>query len=234
MSFLSALRVFPEFTPLDDSIAAVSTANERDCSLRAEAYLPSTFDPFAKAQPPTISPVLTDIRQKVQDQVAAKRQTIAVINTLRRDVQPIKDLNAAIRDDNKRHAAIQGVAEKSSKAAEASAEKYDRLKARAPYSPDLQKLEIERDCLVQQRTKTEEASKASEAKLAEKTREYKKRIFTVLLNGIGKYATGRKEKAQAQSDIAQAIEELGAKLEPYEDGGASRLREEIERLRAIE
>jgi hypothetical protein len=55
-----------------------------------------------------------------------------------------------------------------------------------------------------------------------------------LLKGIGKYATGRKEKAQAQSEIAQAVEELGANLEPYEDGGALRLREELERLRAIE
>jgi hypothetical protein len=59
-------------------------------------------------------------------------------------------------------------------------------------------------------------------------------MFTNLLKGIGKYATGRKEKAQAQSEIAQAVEDLGANLEPYEDGGALRLREEIERLRAIE
>jgi hypothetical protein len=234
MAFFSALRVFPEFTPLDDSIAAASTANERDCSLRGETYVPATFDPFARAQPPAIAGVLADIRQKVQDQVAAKRQTVAVINTLRRDVQPLKDLNAAIREDKKRHAAIQGVAEKSAKAAEASAEKYDRLKARSPFSPELQKLEIERDCLAQQRTKTEEASQQSEAKLAEKTREYKKRIFTVLLNGIGKYATARKEKVQAQSEIAQAIEELGAKIEPYEDAGAARLKEEIEKLRAVE
>jgi hypothetical protein len=234
MAFLSALRPFPEFAPLDESIAAASAANERDCSLRAETYLPGTFDPFIKAQPPSISGVLADIRQKVQDQAAAKRQTVAVINALRRDVQALKDLNAGIREDRKRHAAIQGVAEKSAKAAEASAEKYDRLKARAPYATELQKLEIERDSLAQQRIRTEDASQQSGAKLAEKTREYKTRLFTVLLSGVGKFATGRKEKVQAQAEIARAIEELGAKLEPYEDAGASRLREEIEKLRAVE
>jgi hypothetical protein len=234
MSFLSSLRPFPEFTPLDEAIGAAAAAADRDCSLRADAYSPSTFTPFGEAQPRAIAAVLSDVRQKVQDQAAAKRQTVAVTNAFRRDVQPIKDLNAAILEDRRRHAAVQSVFERSAKAAEASAEKHDRLSARSPYAQELQKLKIERDSLSLQRAKTEEAAQQSGAKLAEKSKEYKKRLFTVLLNGLGKYAAGRKEKVSAQIEIVQAIETLAGSIESYEDGGASKLREEIEKLRAIE
>jgi hypothetical protein len=234
MAFLSSLRPFPEFTPLDDAINATSIANDRDCQLRSEAYASATFTPFANAQPPDIAAILSDVRQKLQEQTAAKRQTVAVVNTLRRDVQPIKDLNATNREDRKRHAAIQSVFEKSAKAAEVASEKVDRLTAKSPYSPDLQKLKIERDSLNTQRAKTEASAKQSEAKLAEKSREYKKRLFTVLLNGVGKWATGRKEKVNEQVEIAQGVEGLGARIESYEDGGAGKIREEIEKLRAIE
>jgi hypothetical protein len=234
MSFLSALRPFPEFTPFDEAIAAAAVANERDCSLRFDAYTSSTFGPFADAQPQAVATILSDIRQKVQDQVTAKRETIAVTNTFRRDVQPIKDLNSAIREDRKRHAAVQSVFERSSKEAEASAEKYDRLNAKSPYSPDLQKLKIVRDSLNLQRSKTEESAKQSEAKLAEKTKEYKKRLFTVILSGLGKFATGRKEKVHTQIEIAHEIEVLAGDISPYDDAGASKLREEIEKLKAID
>jgi hypothetical protein len=234
MSFLSSLRPFPEFTPFDEAIAAAAIANDRDCSLRFDAYNGSTFGPFATAQPAAVATILSDIRQKVQDQVTAKRQTVAVTNTLRRDVQPIKDLNAAIREDRKRHTAVQSVFEKSSKEAEASSEKYDRLNAKSPYSPELQKLKIMRDSLSLQRSKTEESAKQSEAKLAEKTKEYKKHLFTVLLSGIGKFATGNKEKVHTQIEIAHEIEGLAGDIPSYDDAGASKLREEIETLRAID
>jgi hypothetical protein len=222
---------FPALKKLEDTIGLISSATEHEFAATSDAYQSPAFRSFGVAQVAPVGQVLADIRQKEQDRITAKRQTVQVAAKLKTDIAPVKPAYADIQARQKKLDDIGARLDKASKAAQSATEKFGRQSARNPALPETRKLMNDKDALGAKKTVIEGEFARSQEELVRLRRVYRKQVFETLLSAFENFARQRKEALEAQRTSAEEIERLGDSIAQYSESVPENIRAALDQLR---
>jgi hypothetical protein len=223
---------FSALLKLEDTLSSLSSATESEVSSFTDAYSSSSFQAFSKSQIPPVATILTTVSEKQRDRTSSVRQTIAASAALKKDIQPLKVIYADIREREKRHADLASRLDKAAKAAASADEKYEKLRAKNPASPETRRLMNERDIQFSKRDAIGDEVVSSKKSVEMSRRIYKKQLFEGLLTALENFAKAGKEQAEAQKTAVQEIATLGVSLREHRETVPESIKAEVEELRA--
>jgi hypothetical protein len=223
---------FSTLGKFEDTLGSLSSATEHEVSSLNESYVGSPFRSFAQAQIPPVASILTDIATKEQERIASLKQAVPADAAVKKEVRPLKPIHVDFREKQKRHAEITSRFDKAAKSTAAADDKYQKLRAKNPASPETRRLMNERDIAAAKRDAIGSEVATSETALSMNTVIYKKQVFESLLTALENFARARKEQAEAQAKSAAEIGTLGASIREHLEPVPESFRVELEQLRA--
>jgi hypothetical protein len=223
---------FSTLAKLEETLGSLAGAAEHEAASLSDAYAGAPFRSFAQAQLPAVASLLSDVAAQEQERAASLRQAAAAAAAARKAVHPLRPVHSDFREKQRRHAELAARHEKAAKATAAADEKYQRLRAKNPASPDTRRLMNERDIAAARRDAIAGEVAASAGALAMSTAIYKKQVFEALLGALGGLARARAEQAGAQARAAREIARLGAAVRAHLEPVPEAFTVELEQLRA--
>jgi hypothetical protein len=224
---------FAALAKLEDALSSLTSATEHEISSVTEAYAGTPFRSFAQAQFAPIASILTNLSGKQQERMASVKQALVADAALKKDVNPLKAIHSDIRETQKKHADLVGRLDKAVKVTASADEKYEKMKAKNPASPETRRLMNERDIQRAKSDAIEGEVQTSEKNLKMSEVIYKKQLFESLMTAFQNFANARKAQAEVQQGIAREIAQLGASVREHTEPVPESIRTEVEAFRAV-
>ena len=225
------LKPFPEYAAMDTALQDAGTASVKYTSQMNESTS-HYFTEFSNKQPLTVSEVLTDIQNQMNQRISVLQSNNESYRNLRQGLQQIQPLNQQMRERRKHLRDLQGKAEKANKNLESAKIKYNKMNIKNPSSPETMKLKSELDLCASSKDFSDKELENYMTTFVVENKQYKKELFTAMLNILYDFAMKYSETCEQQIPITQEISKFGSLIPEYTDSGIQAIQEELDSLKA--
>lgn len=231
MSLFNKLRAFPAWHNMDDALDAAIKAAAR----KHKAFLQwqgNCFNEFARKQPEEVHEPLFRLSETLKQADETFKQGDDSLTKLRTELAQLRTLNDDIRAKRKVATALTQRVEKSTKQVDTSQRKLANLRAKNAGSPECIRAEDEYAMAVRQKESDALAAEQKNTELKIDEREYKRQLFTAILNALDEYVNTKRTAAASVVSIGNQIAEVGDIIPFYDDPLAESMQTQIQTLRS--
>ena len=224
------LRPFPEFEELMTACQCMITGCETDYAQRGVAG--DLMTKFAQTAPPENTQTLSELATGYSELASCKRDVALPTADIRKNAQQIGPMSQTYRERKKREIQLKTNLEKASQAQKEAEKKYRLTARKSPGSSDERKRKAELDACNTKKTAAQTELDVFEDTFVSEEKEYKKKVFQILLQSIGAWASAKKATLDKSIQACEKIDAASEKIADYVDPDVAKIRSEIEAVRA--